>query len=180
VPLKKFFLLSLVGIMAWPQGVEASDHEVPLAVMHGPRGQKQQGSVSGYQWHPLSPEGSLEPCPTGPFHGDVFEPPPSPPIRVRPGTAMFIRFHKEDQPSSSDPSDPEPVEIGGARGPIPFTLVPHARDGQVVAWDARFKAPQLGRKPYVFGAMAQWIDEHCDGFTQWVAWRFNVQKRRPR
>jgi hypothetical protein len=176
---KRVIPLVLVGLIAWPEGIAASDHEVPEAVLHGPQGQRQQGSVSGYQWHPLSPGGSLEPCPAEGFHADVFEPPPSHPIRVRPGKPMFIRFHKEDRPSSSDPNRPEPVEIGGPRGPIPFTLVPHAPDAQVVAWDARFKAPRLGKRPYVFGAQARWTHEHCAGYTQWVAWRFTV-KRRPR
>jgi hypothetical protein len=177
VPLKKFFLLSLVGIMAWPQGVEASDHEVPEAILHGPRAQRQEGGVSGYQWHPLSPGGSLEPCPSGPFHADVFEGPRERPLRVTPGRPMFIRFHKDDQPSSSDPYHPAPVDISGPQGPIPFTLVPYAPEGQIIAWDAKFKAPRSGRRPYNIFAQARWQDEHCDGFTQWVAWIFNVQKR---
>lgn len=179
--MKRTVLLALATLFAWPAEVSASDHEVPEAVLHGPRGQRQQASVSGYAWHPLSPGGSMEPCPANDgFHGDVFEPPPSPPVRVRSGKGLFIRFHKEDQPSSSSDPNSEPVEIGGLRGPIPFTLVPYAPDGQIVAWDAKFKAPRLGRRPYVFGVQARWTDEHCTDYTQWVAWRFTVQRPRPR
>lgn len=174
---KRVIPLVLIGLIAWPQGIAASDHEVPIAVLHGPRTQRQQGGVSGYQWHPLSPDSSTSPCPTTPLHADVFGTPSDPPIRVRTGRPMFIRFHKEDQPSSADSSHPAAVDISGPRGPIPFTLAPHAPDGQVVAWDAKFKAPQSRSRNYEIFAQVRWVDEDCDSFTQWVAWNFTVKKR---
>ncbi|HEV3474573.1 MAG TPA: hypothetical protein VG602_04335 [Actinomycetota bacterium] len=172
--LKGSILVVLLGLIAWPGEVAASDHEVPEAVLHAPRGQQQEGGVSGFLWTSPTP---TEPCPEGP-HADVFEGPRKRPILVTPGKAMFVRFHKDDQPTTSDPSHPSAVDVSGPRGQIPYTLLPYAPEGQVIAWDARFKAPSSGRRPYNIFVQARWRDEHCQDFTQWVAWIFSVQKRR--
>jgi hypothetical protein len=92
---------------------------------------------------------------------------------------MFVRFYKEDQPSSSEAFHPSPVDIYGPRGPIPHTLVPFAPEGEIIAWDARFSAPPSGSRKYNLRAEARWIDEQCEGITQWVTWIFSVQKRQP-
>ena len=90
---------------------------------------------------------------------------------------MFVRFQKDEQPSTAEAYHPSPVDIRGPQGLIPYTLVPFAPEGEVTAWDARFRAPSTGARKYRLIAEARWIDEQCRSITQWVTWVFSLQKR---
>lgn len=98
-----------------------------------------------------------------------------PPVEVKPGRTLILRFHTEDRPAN--------LEIRGPGGLLSFTLQPNAPDGQVTAWDARFEAPRAGRR-YAIGATAAWPHEDCvfpgtgaPPPDQFAEWGFSVKKR---
>ena len=174
---KVALLIAGLAALAWPSAVGASDHEIPRVVLHAPRGQALTGALGRHYWFrastsdPQSCEGDY--APDAPFVAA------RPPVEVRPGAALIVRFHKEDRPGI--------IEIRGPGGILPFTLQPYAPEGETVAWDARFRAPGSGGR-YSIAALASWPHEDCAFSsdtvggpppTQFAEWGFSV-KRRPR
>ena len=171
---KRLLIAAFCALLALPSDAGASDHEVPRVVLHAPRGQKLVGALGKHNWYRQSPtdpsrcEGDY--APDAPFVSA------RPPLEVRRGARLTVRLHKEDEPAS--------MEVKGPSGPLPFTLRPYAPDGQVVAWDAKFKAPASGRR-YAIGVTGSWPHEDCTfpdagapPPTQYAEWGFSVRKRR--
>ena len=184
--LKRSFLPALVVFLVSQLGAAATDHEPPIVNLHAPRGQSQQGALGNHRWWQPPNEGSNQ-CPVT----EVADAPFAvgwPPVHVRPGARMLVRFQKETQPQS--------VEIHGPRGVIRATLQQHSSGGTVSAWDARFTAPSTLRRHnmvldgkrrrfYVIEVLASWGEADCtwdDGPggpapSQRAEWVLSVKKR---
>lgn len=105
-----------------------------------------------------------------------------PPLRIRPGSPMLVRFERPEQPSE--------VEIRGPRGVVDFSLQAYEQDGSVTAWEARFAAPgppprrkaqeRGGETYYTVVPIATWTgDEDCPSSKR-GEWGVTLQKRKAR
>ena len=116
----------ILALSLLPLNAAASAPDLPNVVLHAPRDQVQRAGVAAVT---CVTENNVDVW-------DAFQI-GWPPVLVRTGAPLRIRFETDKQPSD--------VEILGPRGALPFTLKPYAPEGSVVAWDAEFAAP--GRPP---------------------------------
>lgn len=97
--------------------------------------------------------------------------------------AVFVRLRKDEMPVEYSLEAWRSVRRDGTpRGssqPVPATLMPHRRDGEIVAWDLHFQPPYLSGHVFLM-ATAYWPDETgClsppDLGSQSASWTFHIR-----
>jgi hypothetical protein len=148
----------------------AHDHEPPKAKLMRRDKVLQQGILTAFCWTTVpTPGQETSRCVDAP--GDTY---PAK-VRVRAGVRLKIRIHKAQKP--------EPLYLQRSwkpradDRPIPATLRPIYREGEVSAWDVFFKLKRAGRDHYL-RLGGKWQDEEGGWSEQDAIWNFHVRTRR--
>ena len=167
---------AVAAATAWAPPAQAHDHRIPKTVLKKGARDLQTGlKVTESFWSHSTGGGGC----AGGFTDRIFGFPAV--DRVAAGTELRVRIFKEHRPDSFTVNAHRRVAEDdfplGEPQRLPRTLKPVVRQGERVAWDARFRVRQPSRDYYLV-TEGHWRDREGCRLDQYAFWSFHVETGR--